>query len=484
MTEYTEAISKRTWGKLRRQVLWLFVILAIGLAALFIGVINFAWGESFEQWLWELLFSLLFLGIALVVSLVFIDRQEKRNRAFINKVFERELAEVRTVRSRYEALQGMAAVVSATLEIDRILDTGQDVFELRLAELGIPPAKQVSAVLLFEGGELTVTASRNLTELDRETKLPGNQGLLGQALKHGEPAISRQVKEDPELKRLVAFQACQTALALPLRAGFQAFGLIVVGSQDEIKLAEEDVLLFSSVADLTVAVLQNAQLHLEHRQDKATVTTAEEAERSALAHALRDGPAQRVASAALRLGFIHGMLLKSPDQALIELKKVEASTRQSAEELREIAFLLRPMDSKNRAFSAAMTNVVQRANEVSGLEVQLTGSEHGRFLSDDGQRITPYIIEEALFQAHKYGNASQAAVRLWRENDYFIARIEDNGRNYDTLLAPGESRSVQDLGIVYMRERAKRFGASLEVKPGAAGGRMTTLIAPAEPDAR
>ncbi len=60
--------------------------------------------------------------------------------------------------------------------------------------------------------------------------LEGTVGVLAQALRTAEPALCLASGEDPELGRFISLHQCREAVAVPLRAGFETFGLAVFGS--------------------------------------------------------------------------------------------------------------------------------------------------------------------------------------------------------------------------------------------------------------
>ena len=118
--------------------------------------------------------------------------------------------------------------------------------------------------------------------------------------------------------------------------------------------------------------------------------------------------------------------------------------------------------------------------------------DYGDLLSDEAGKVVFYILEEALNNARKYAKAGQIEVRLWRENNWFMARVADDGVGFDTE-ATANSAAPVNLGLVHMYERAERIDGSIKVEsepgsrhddnPGCSsrqarpgGGRATPLI--------
>ena len=243
-------------------------------------------------------------------------------------------------------------------------------------------------------------------------------------------------------------------------------------------MVADDVVLLNAITELTVPALQIDQVRRQDTADAWKILKAEDAERLAVARTLRDGPAQQVTGGAMRLGFIHGMLVKNPNQALMELKRIEAEFRDSAKELREMAFLLRPMlNMEGKSLDLAIKEIIQRLHKIGNLQVEFSGGEFGQTLTDEAQLIVHYIVEAALFWAQKHGKAGRASVRLRVQDAMFMARVEDNGSG-GGWFQESQSRSKRDLPMIIMRERAGRIDGSLDVTRGPAGGRVVTLIVP------
>jgi len=479
MATYAESIIKRQTKRLRRSLVWLFVILLLLQVGVYAGVIYFAWGESLDKWAPELIISTLFLVAGLLIALKIITSQERKTTALTRRAFDKEMNTMRLVQSRYDSLLAMTTAVSATLDSERLLQVALELCELKFSELGSAGTEVASAVLLFDGkGVLKPVAGSGLSEQDLEISLSTQEGIIARSLEKLEPLLSGQINQDPAVAKMTTFKDSLSGICIPLRCGYELFGLIILGSPEATLLGDDDVVLLNAITDLIVPALQIDQLRSQHTADAWKILKAEDSERLAVARTLRDGPAQQVTGGAMRIGFIHGRLLKNPNQALIELKKIEVEFRESAKELREMAFLLRPMlNMRGKSLDLAIKEVIQRVHKIGNLQVEFSGGESGQFLADEAQLIVHYIVEAALFWAQKHGKAGRAAVSLRIQGDMFAARVEDNGSG-GGWFQESQSRSNRDLPMIIMRERARRIDGSLDVARGPAGGRVVTLTVP------
>jgi signal transduction histidine kinase len=479
MATAAESIIKRQTKRMRRFLVWLFVILILLQAGVYAGVIYFAWGESLDKWAPELIISTLFLVAGLLLALQIINSQERKTTALTQRAVDKEMNTMRLVQSRYDSLLAMTTAVSSTLDSKRLLQVALELCELNFSKLGSAGTEVASAVLLFDGeGFLKPVAGAGLSEQDLETSLSTQEGIIAHSLEKLEPLLSDQINQDPAVAKVSTFRDSLSGICIPLRCGYELFGLIILGSPEATPLGDDDVVLLNAITDLIVPALQIEQLRSKHTADAWKILEAEDAERLAVARTLRDGPAQQVTGGALRIGFIRGRLHTNPNQALIELKKIEAEFRESAKELREMAFILRPMlNIVGKSLDLAIKEVIQRVHKIGNLQVDFSGDDSGQFLTDEAQLIVHYIVEAALFWAQEHGRAGRAVVSLRVLGDLFTARVEDNGSG-GGWFQESQSRSKRDLPMIIMRQRARRIDGSLDVARGPAGGRVVTLTVP------
>jgi signal transduction histidine kinase len=267
-------------------------------------------------------------------------------------------------------------------------------------------------------------------------------------------------------------------MAIPLRAGFQIFGAMVLGTEAKTNFTAEHVDLFSSVADQSVIAMQNAQLYQRLETEKRRIIEADEEARKELARDLHDGPTQSIAAIAMRINFIRSLMAKDPRQAFIELKKVEELAKDTSREIRAMLFSLRPLVLETQGLSAAIEMAMNKIRESDGLTLRLVGGEYGDLLSDQAQGVVFYIIEEAMGNARKYSKANLIEVRLWQEDELFVARVQDDGVGFDIQAVNSNYSSRGSLGMVNMRERAERIDGSLKVESAPGKGTMITLVVP------
>jgi signal transduction histidine kinase len=478
MSKNTTKTIRKQFNRLRFFVLILFLLFFLLLVAAYAYFKLVIWGQQLSTWLPELAISgivLIVVGLVVFIVITVAGQNASQN---LDKALEKDIGELRTANNRAKSLQAMASTLSATLSFERVMEVSLDVCSLALEEMGIPARTLVGAVFLYDQDELVPVATRRFVSRDHEKRISDEGGIVAEAVSQAEPAVTDNPKQDPGLLNFVAFQDCYTAIAIPLRAGFQIFGAMVLGTEKKTDFSAEHLDLFTSVADQSVIALQNAQLYQRLGAEKQRIIDADEEARRELARDLHDGPTQSIAAIAMRINFIRSLMAKDPKQAFLELKKVEELAKDTSREIRAMLFALRPLVLETHGLSAAIEMAMNKIRESAGLTLRLVGGEHGDLLNDQAQGVVFYIIEEALGNARKYSKANMIEVRLWREADLFVVRIRDDGVGFDIQSVNANYSSRGSLGMVNMRERAERIDGSLKVESAPGKGTTITLVVP------
>ncbi len=472
-------ISKLSWQI--TAVLFIFFLL---LLVAFYFILTGVFGSPMQTWLPEMGIAGFIFLLAIATTFTLLDKLGERTlRNTLNGLL-RELKDLRAANKRAESLQKMASVLRATLSFERVVEEALNVISVGMQESGIPRQSLVGAVFLFNGGGLIPVAASRLTHKDLQQILPGQSGALADAMSQAEIVVTHAPRQDPELRSIVAFQNCTTVAIIPLRAGFQIYGAMVIGSTMEVDFDPDHYKLFLAVADQAVIALQNAQLYQELEDEKKRLIEADEEARKELARDLHDGPTQTIAAIAMRVNFIKTLVSRDPQQAIEELIKVEELAKSTSKEIRGMLFTLRPLVLETQGLKAAVETLIKRMKENDGLNVRLVGGEYADLISDKAQSVVFSIVEEALGNARKYSKAKLIEVRFWQEDNLFVARVQDDGVGFDTQDVNRDYSSRGSLGMVNMRERADRVNGSLRVESEPGRGTSVTLVVPLDKHGR
>lgn len=411
-------------------------------------------------------------------------------------VQESELHEVRVSRTmqatnmkeRTRAIYEMAATLSSTLNYEKILDSAMNAGWLGLRDMTQKtqpneknPIRLVSMVMLFRASDnqLHVVVSRGLTRTDENRVMPGNEGVMGEALTQCIPIFGKNARKDPELGDFVAFQSMRSMLCIPLRAGFDNFGVMVYGSEQNDAFTDEHTELLTAIGTQATVALQNAVLYENLQSERDRIVEVEEEARKKLARDLHDGPTQSISAIAMRANIIQRMLEKTPQEVPNELKKVEDLARNTTKEIRHMLFTLRPLVLENQGITAALSQLAEKMKETHNQNVVIrVGKDAEKMLDTHQQGTIFYIVEEAVGNARKHAEASQITVNVIKQEDVILVGIVDNGKGFDTSAVESNYDKRGSLGMVNLKERTELLGGTLRIESQIGKGTSITVLVP------
>jgi signal transduction histidine kinase len=452
-------------------LLTLLVTQIVGSYLLFVRL----WGHSLAFWIREVFLATILVLIIGAVALFLLYRVRARLLSQVSTIINDEIYVLQAAIERYEALQVMASTLSATLSFEKVVEQAIQVCSLALEDLDIPQQSLNGAVFLFDGNNLLPL---QISEDDQGKYLTGNEGVVGESLKQGEPAVTDSPYQDPELKKFNIFSDSLTVVSVPLRAGYQLFGVMLLGVDKAIRFKGKHYDLFSAVADQTVIALQNAQLYQRLEEEKQRLIEADSKARRELARDLHDGPVQKISLIAMHFNVLKTMAINRPEKLPGELRKLETIATEATEELRQSLFTLRPLLLESKGLGPAIDSMLNQISERDGIETSLIGGEAGEILIQQTQEVVFTIIEEALTNARKHANPDKIEVKMWQENDLFIARIADDGIGFNLLDIQLDYDMRGSLGLINMQERTERIDGSLRIDSTPGIGTTITLILP------
>jgi signal transduction histidine kinase len=384
-------------------------------------------------------------------------------------------------RERTNALSELTFTLSATLNYKKVLDATLEAGRLALRLPEQQTSNLIGAVYLFhiEDNQLHVVSARRYTRADEMRVLAGKQGIVGQALAQASPVIGGDADSDPELQVIVAFQYCKSTLCIPLRAGFDTFGVIVFGTSTSNAFSIDQSEILRAIGLQSTIALQNAVLYSNLLAEKERIIDADEEARNKLARDLHDGPTQGVAAIAMRLSYVQKLFVKSPRDVPDELKKLEEIAQKTTKEMRHMLFTLRPLVLETRGLSAAFNQLADKLYELYKQSVSVNISGDVEDYLDAGQQGTLfYIVEEAVNNARKHAQAKRITISARRHDDAAVVVVEDDGVGFNVEKMQANYERQASLGMVNMRDRADMLDATLRVDSAPGKGTRVTVIVP------
>jgi signal transduction histidine kinase len=396
---------------------------------------------------------------------------------------------------RLRAIYNMSSALTSTLSYKRVLDTALDLSISALHVEEIDPNQETvktdtglsSAVLLFKGHELVVGSARRFTQADMRVTFPAKQGILAQTIEEGEPLVTDSPSSDPELSLVIGFSGCHSVYCLPMRSGYNVYGVMVFGHPSQGYFNRERCDVLAIVGRQAVIAIQNARLYQDLADEKERMVEVQEEARKKLARDLHDGPTQSVAAMAMRVSLARRMMDRDPKAAADELEKIEDLARRTTKEIRHMLFTLRPLVLESQGLIAALQASADKMKETYGQEVIIQVDEKLTSIIEMGKSgVIFYIVEEALTNARKHAKAAQIWVRLNplpNQPEIAFLEIADNGVGFDVAEINQSYDKRGSLGMVNLHERTELVNGVLNIKSVIGKGTKVQVFIPLSEEA-
>ena len=213
-------------------------------------------------------------------------------------------------------------------------------------------------------------------------------------------------------------------------------------------------------------------------------------ERQRLARDLHDSVVQQVFSMMMQATSL-GVLVRrglppAPERVAEVAGELAAVAEAVLQDLRGMVVELRPVATDGQGLVAALRSLCATTAARTGLAVELTADDP----ADAAHRLGPDLVEdvyrvlaEALHNSVKHAAAGRVDVVLTvvvgAGRPGVGATVTDDGRGMPAEEPPGRGSSGRGHGMTAMRERAGRWGGSVQVGESPGGGTEVRLTIPA-----
>jgi signal transduction histidine kinase len=225
---------------------------------------------------------------------------------------------------------------------------------------------------------------------------------------------------------------------------------------------------------------EHDRLIASQREERAQRTVMEE--RGRIARELHDVVAHSVSVMVLQANAGERVIAQDQQRARASLQAIQQTGREALTELRRLLGVLRVPagieDGPERSPQPGVADIeqlVQRVRDV-GLPTQLAIEGQSKPLPI-GVELSAYrIVQEALTNALRHANATQANVVVRFTDAGLELDVRDNGRT----ASGGNGQKPTGHGLIGMQERVQLFGGVMQAGPQAEGGYRVTATLPAE----
>jgi len=209
----------------------------------------------------------------------------------------------------------------------------------------------------------------------------------------------------------------------------------------------------------------------------ARVARAQEEERERIARELHDGLGQ--ALTAIKLDLAAAARTVQPDAAATRdhLIKAQRMADESIDELRRLAFDLRPAALDHLGLVAALESYARGFRD-RGAAVTVEADEFEPRLPFEVETALYRICQEALTNIAKHAQARHAVVRLGREEDRVVLTVADDGVGFDSSSVTQPDGTLKGIGLLSMERRTEELGGQFGIESASGQGTTVTVTVP------
>jgi signal transduction histidine kinase/ligand-binding sensor domain-containing protein len=233
------------------------------------------------------------------------------------------------------------------------------------------------------------------------------------------------------------------------------------------------------------------QAHAARVAFSAQLIDSQERERKRIAAELHDSLGQQLVIIKNRalLGARHTPepTADDLDPAREQFDEIASTASAAIDEVREIAYHLRPFHLDRLGVRSTIEAMVERVSAATGIAFSLDLQQLDGLQSKDAEINLYRVLQESVTNISKHAQATEASIAITCEGDTLHITVRDNGRGFaqDTRKAADADRPATGIGLAGIAERVRILGGTHTVR--SSPGRGTTLEfrlpRPASPDA-
>jgi len=343
--------------------------------------------------------------------------------------------------------------------IKDILRAFVDLQDLEALEVFIKDPRKKELERLFHWG--------NLEDIWLEKAYSTSNGILRKYFSKGEVRVINLPNRRLEaLNRSLQERAFGQVVCHPIFMHAKPIGMICAAHARKKFLSDQEMDLIQSTAEWVARLIDYEQ---RNQRVRAEIVTEE---RERIGMDLHDGIIQSLYGIGLALENARMKLNTGKSNGEAEIEKSMEALEGAIADIRAYILDLRPRQLKHSNLLDGMRSLIREFRANTMVEVELSGlAQDVEGLAKPQLDALYHIFQESLSNTAKHAQATKVSVRLWRNDDKVMLRVNDNGTGFE--IAKPDRRIGH--GLSNMKARAEGVGGGIEVIPIRKQG--TTLLA-------
>jgi PAS domain S-box-containing protein len=299
----------------------------------------------------------------------------------------------------------------------------------------------------------------------KDPQLWKSDALLSELFVTGMPVSCENMETDPrvlpELRDFFRPHGMKKFLRLPTLVGGEVKGFITICHAEAGPYRAAEIELAQALAHQAMLAIQTGQ-----------AATLEE--RNRMARDIHDTLAQGFTAVIIQLQAAEDAKSRGlHDELGQHLQSARELARYSLNEARRSVRALRPQALEDAPFWEALKAMIKNTTARTALQTSFRIIGATRDIPPVDQEHLLHIGQEALTNTLKYAHASRFETRLSFSPDELRLEFNDDGRGFTT------TDGHEGYGLLGMRERAAKIGATLDVTSVAGRGTKIVVVCPA-----
>jgi signal transduction histidine kinase len=381
---------------------------------------------------------------------------------------ERDLRELRLL---YEVGQSLAI----NLDLSSLLN------DIKQRAPRVVGAERCSIFVLDEETNELVL---EITDQEREFRMPADRGIAGWVATHGIPQIVSDVEQDARWYDVIARESeftNRSLVCVPIRVNDRVIGVMqLLNKRNGETFNDQDVQLLMTLAAQAGIAIENARLYRKLREERDRLLAKEAQVRNTIARDLHDGPTQRLTAVTMNIEFIKKLLVAMPERVSGELDTLSDLVNKTITDIRTFLFELRPLGLETQGLLSTLQQYVARWQDPSGegVRLRLQAPASVPRLSAEVEAAIFIIIQEAINNARKHSKAPEIVIYLYVEEAHLVASVRDRGKGFNVELVEANYAERGSMGLLNMKERARLIGAEFRIRSEPGNGTIVELRVP------
>jgi signal transduction histidine kinase len=224
----------------------------------------------------------------------------------------------------------------------------------------------------------------------------------------------------------------------------------------------------------TEKALVESTAQLEALSEK--LLDVQEEERTRIAREIHDELGQLLTALNMDIGGLIASADLNVEQRLMA-KRIRQALAETLSSVQRISTELRPAILDDFGLIAAMEQEAEKFEERTGIECDLSAPPEMAAMHSEVDAAIFRIVQEAMTNVARHSDGTRVEIRLRYRDDDLCVDIRDNGRG----IPDHAIHDRHSIGLIGMRERARRIGGTLEVEGVPGHGTIVSLRVPIPP---